>query len=57
MAKEVQARTRGLCCWATVVQLSDSITIETYTSPENCRAALQRTKPESSETLLAVRYR
>ena len=52
---QVASIERGWRWWVTVVELTDGITIETYTSPENCRAALQRTEPESSETLLAER--
>ena len=46
---------RGWRWWVTVVELTDGINLETYTSPEDCRAALQHAVPESSEMLLAER--
>ena len=50
--QEIASVERGWRWWVTLVQLTDGITIETYTSPENCLAALERAKPEGKSAIL-----
>ena len=53
--QDVASIERGWRWWVTLVELSDGITIETYTTPENCVAAMQRAIPEREVDILLAR--